>query len=108
VVARVWHGVVSKQRSAEYLELMRTVALPDYGRVPGNLGAYALTRAEGEVVHFQMLTFWESFAAISEFAGSDITKAKYYEFDKEFLLELEPSVLHYEVFADERGRLRIP
>ena len=31
------------------------------------------------------------------FAGGELTKAKYYEFDPEFLLELEPEVIHFEV-----------
>ena len=44
-----------------------------------------------------MLTFWESEEAIRAFAGNDITKAKYYDFDKDFLLELEPSSSHYEM-----------
>ena len=37
-----------------------------------------------------MITFWESEEAVRAFAGDDISVAKYYEFDKEFLLELEP------------------
>jgi hypothetical protein len=100
MIARSWHGAVTRQRSEEYLELMRTVALPDYKGVPGNVGAYVLVHREGEIVHFQTLTFWDSLAAVSRFAGEDISKAKYYEFDKDFLLELEPTVEHYEVYAD--------
>jgi len=45
-----------------------------------------------------MLTFWESRDAIAKFAGQDIERAKYYDFDKNFLLELEPTVRHYELF----------
>jgi hypothetical protein len=37
-------------KSNEYLNLMRTVATPDYRSTPGNRGAYALRRMEG-VVH---------------------------------------------------------
>ena len=37
-----------------------------------------------------MVTFWESEAAIRAFAGDDISVAKYYDFDKDFPLELEP------------------
>jgi hypothetical protein len=37
-----------------------------------------------------MITFWESENAIRAFAGGDISVAKYYDFDKDFLLELEP------------------
>ena len=44
-----------------------------------------------------MFTFWEDEAAIRRFAGADLLKAKYYDFDADFLLELEPEVTHFEV-----------
>ena len=52
--------------------------------------APALPRIEGDTAHFLMVTFWESEAAIRAFAGDDISVAKYYDFDKDFPLELEP------------------
>jgi hypothetical protein len=45
-----------------------------------------------------MVTFWESEVAIRAFAGDDISLAKYYDFDKDFLLELEPCSAHYEMY----------
>jgi heme-degrading monooxygenase HmoA len=77
---------------------MRTVAIPDYRATPGNQGAYALRRIEGNTAHFLMVTFWESEEAICAFAGDDIRVAKYYDFDKDFLLELEPCSTHYEMY----------
>jgi len=77
---------------------MRTVAIPDYGSTPGNQGAYALRRIEGDTAHFLMITFWESEVAIRAFAGDDISVAKCYDFDKNFLLELEPCSRHYETY----------
>ena len=71
-----------------------------YRRIPGNIAAYVLQRGEQDVVHFTTLTFWESTDAIAAFAGADISLAKYYDFDKDFLLELEPKVEHYEVYVD--------
>ena len=44
-----------------------------------------------------MVTFWESEAAIRAFAGDDISVAKYYDFDKDFLIELEPCSMHCEM-----------
>jgi hypothetical protein len=35
---------------------------------------------------------------IRTFAGDDISRAKCYEFDKDFLLELEPWSVPYEVY----------
>jgi hypothetical protein len=79
---------------------MRTVAIPDYQSVPGNCGAWCLHRDEGDVTHVQMLTFWDDIEAIKRFAGDDYTRAKYYDFDSEFLVEMEPHVWHYEVCPD--------
>ena len=56
-----------------------------------------LRRIEAEEAHFITLTFWENTDVIKRFAGEDIEKAKYYPEDKEFLLEFEPNVMHYEV-----------
>ena len=36
-------------------------------------------------------------AAIEKFAGVPVDRAKYYDEDKEFLLEFEPRVMHWEV-----------
>jgi len=95
MIARIWHGAVPLDKSAEYLKRMREVALPDYRSIPGNLGAYCLHRVEGDVAHFEMLTFWEDVEAIKRFAGNDYEVAKYYDFDQSFLIELEPKVRHY-------------
>lgn len=69
---------------------MRTVAPPDYRSVSGNLAAHVLRREDGEVAHCLTLTFWESLEAVSAFARDEVSAAKYCEFDKDFLLELEP------------------
>jgi heme-degrading monooxygenase HmoA len=98
MIARIWHGTTPAAKSDEYLNLMRTIALPDYRATPGNKAAYALRRIEGETAHFLMVTFWESEVAIRAFAGDDIRVAKYYDFDKDFLLELEPCSAHYEMY----------
>jgi heme-degrading monooxygenase HmoA len=98
MIARIWHGATPAAKADEYLDLMRRIAIPDYRTIRGNKGAYALRRIEGDTAHFLMLTFWESEDAIRAFAGNDITKAKYYDFDKDFLIELEPSSTHYEMY----------
>jgi hypothetical protein len=98
MMTRIWHGATPTSKSDEYLNLMRTVAIPDYRSTPGNKGAYALRRIEGDTAHFLMVTFWESEVAIRGFVGDDISVAKYYDFDKDFLLEMEPCSIHYEMY----------
>ena len=97
MIARIWHGRTTATRSDDYLAFLKQRALPDYQGTEGNRGAYILRRIEGEHAHFLTLTFWESRKAIQTFAGAQIEKAKYYPEDKDFLLEFEPTVTHYEV-----------
>lgn len=100
MIARRWHGRVPAGKAEEYLELMGTVGLPDYRSTDGNRGAWCLHRREGEIVHVEMLTFWEDEAAIRRFAGADMTRAKYYDFDPDYLFEMEPLVTHFEVVEE--------
>lgn len=44
-----------------------------------------------------MLTFWTDVEAIKQFAGEAVERAKYYEFDDDFLIEKPERVRHYEV-----------
>jgi heme-degrading monooxygenase HmoA len=103
MIARTWHGVTPLAKADEYLRLMRTVAVPDYQAIAGNRGVHVMRRIEGETAHFLLLTLWDSEDAIRQFAGEDIEQAKYYDFDPDYLLELEPTVTHYEVFASLSG-----
>ena len=99
MIARRWHGRVPEAKAEAYLKLMKEVALPDYRSVRGNHGAWCLHRREGEVVHVEMFTLWESAEAIRGFAGEDVDSAKYYDFDDSFLLEKEPKVVHFDVLS---------
>jgi hypothetical protein len=43
------------------------------------------------------LTFWDDYESIKHFAGDDYQKARYYPEDKDYLLEFEPEVTHFDV-----------
>lgn len=97
MIARRWHGRVPADKADDYLRLMAEVGLPDYRSTSGNRGAWCLHRREGGIVHVEMFTLWDDLEAIRRFAGDELRKAKYYDFDPDFLLELEPEVTHFEV-----------
>jgi heme-degrading monooxygenase HmoA len=97
MVVRMWHGRVPLEKAAAYRAFVTGRAISDYQAVPGNLSVHILERAEGEVTHFITLTFWTDLESIRGFAGDDVEAAKYYPEDKDFLLEFEPRVVHYEV-----------
>jgi heme-degrading monooxygenase HmoA len=99
MIARLWHGAVPAEKAGAYQHYLERTGLPDYRATPGNRGVTVMRRVEGGVVHFLLVTLWESEAAIRAFAGSDIGRARYYPEDAEFLLEMEPGVTHYEVVS---------
>lgn len=98
MIARIWHGTVPLEKATRYLNLMRTVAIPDYRRIPGNKAALVLQSIDHVTAHFLTFTLWDSWESIRAFAGKDVDRAKYYDFDSAFLTELEPTVRHYEVY----------
>ncbi len=97
MIVRMWHGRVPTSKAQAYAKFLNERAIPDYQSVEGNISVYVLQREEGEVTHFITMTFWEDLDSIKAFAGEDVEAAKYYPEDKEFLLEFEPKVVHYEV-----------
>ena len=97
MVVRMWHGRVPSTKASAYRDFLNARAIPDYRSVAGNISVHILERAEGGVTHFITMTFWKDMDSIRAFAGNDVEKAKYYPEDKEFLLEFEPTVVHYQV-----------
>jgi heme-degrading monooxygenase HmoA len=83
MIVRMWHGRVPTSKAETYAKFTN------------------LERREGDITHFITLTFWEDLESIKGFAGEDVEAAKYYPEDKEFLLEFEPTVVHYEVVGKE-------
>jgi len=103
MIGRIWHGRTKASDADAYYDFLKSRAVPDYESVAGNRGVYLFRRIDGDVAHFITLTFWESREAIMAFAGADIEKAKYYPEDKDFLLEFEPTVQHYDVSQQDKG-----
>lgn len=97
MIARTWHGVVPESKSDEYLEYLQKTGVPDSKSTEGNRGVFVLRRNEDTNTHFWFISLWETFDAIREFAGENIGEARYYSEDKDYLLEMEPFVNHYEV-----------
>lgn len=80
---------------------MKLKAIPDYKKTEGFIKPSFLSRIENDIAHFTLITYWENLELIKNFAGMDYEIAKYYPKDKDYLLEFEEKVRHFEVFADE-------
>ncbi len=96
-IVRMWHGRVRHDAAAAYRAFLVERAIPDYQSVEGNLDVKILERRGEDATHFVTLTTWESLESIRAFAGEELEKAKYYPEDEGYLLEFEPTVVHYEI-----------
>jgi heme-degrading monooxygenase HmoA len=100
MIARIWRGVTRLPDKDTYYDYLLKTGLAEYKETKGNRGLRVLRRVYDDKVEFLLITLWDSWDAIKSFAGQDYEKAVYYPEDKNFLLELEPHVTHYEVLDD--------
>jgi heme-degrading monooxygenase HmoA len=97
LIARAWHGVVPAERGEAYAAYLRKTGVAECRATPGNRGVQVFRRTVGSETHFLFISLWESLEAIRRFAGDELERARYYPEDRDYLLELEPTVAHYEV-----------
>ena len=99
MIARIWQGFTREADKDIYFEYLKKTGLKDYASIPGNQGVWVLRRVRDGKAEFTLISLWESWDTIREFAGSDYEKAVYYPEDKKFLLEMQSHVDHYEVLS---------
>ena len=99
MIARIWHGVTEAARAEDYADYLNQTGVPDLRATEGNRAVYVLRQIEADQAHFVLISLWESADAIRRFAGPDMSVARYYPEDESYLLELEPTVAHYEVLV---------
>ena len=86
MIARIWRGTVRTEDADEYARYISDTGFAEYGRTPGNRGAWMLRRDEGGETEFITLSMWDSREAIKAFAGEDIEAAVLYPEDEKFLI----------------------
>ena len=101
MIARSWRGAVRADDAATYASYIQETGVEGYRMTPGNRGAWALWRVEGDRAEFVTVSFWETREAIEGFAGRDIEKAVFYPEDDRFLVERDLTAYHYEVAGPE-------
>jgi len=101
MIARIWRGAVRADDAAAYASYIQETGVEGYRKTPGNRGAWALWRVEGDRAEFVTVSLWDSREAIKGFAGQDIEIAVFYPEDDRFLVERDLTVHHYEVAGTE-------
>lgn len=94
---REWRGRVPREKTDAYLRFLREKGTLDYARTPGHRGTWILVDQGTHTSEFVLLTLWTSRDAIRAFADDDISIARYYPEDPDFLLEMPKNVRHYDV-----------
>ena len=97
IIARECRGRVATSRADEYTKYLDEEGLRKIRGIAGNLGVQMLKRTEGDVTEFVVISYWPSRAAIRAFAGEDIEKAHFLPRDREYLINPDEHVRHYEV-----------
>ena len=100
MIMRIWHGVTKTSRSDDFFNYLMKTGVPWYRALAGNRGVFVLRRMKEETSEILLLSLWDSIESIKRFAGPDIEKAIYnFSEDRDYLLELESEVAHYEVLT---------
>jgi heme-degrading monooxygenase HmoA len=97
MIARLWRGSTPEVRSSAFHEYMIRTGVRDCRGTPGNLGVLILKRTDGTLARFCFVSFWESLDAVRRFAGADESKPVLHPEDRDYLVESDEEVLHYEV-----------
>jgi heme-degrading monooxygenase HmoA len=97
MIARIWHGKTLASKADAYEKYLSEAGVAKMKKVPGNLGVELMRRNQGGMADFLMVSYWTSLDAVKNYAGSDYAKARPLDRDREFLIDPEPEVVHYEV-----------
>lgn len=97
MVARIWHGRTPADKADEYRQYLFDTGVKKIASLPGNRGVEMMmskTAAEGE---FMVISYWDSIDAIKGYAGENYTQVHDLPRDKDFLIDREPLVRHFEL-----------
>jgi heme-degrading monooxygenase HmoA len=97
MISRHWKGTVMAGLADDYLRHLRAATLPQLVACPGFISVSILRRPVHEGTEFQVVTLWESLAAIRDFAGDDADAAVVPAEAQAMMSEFDARVSHYDV-----------
>jgi heme-degrading monooxygenase HmoA len=100
MIARVWRARATAEGADAYREHFTNAVLPALRRLDGHRGAYLFRKETGETVELEVMTLWESFEAIKDFAGDDMSTAVVEPEAQAVLLAYDKTVNHRTVVLD--------
>jgi len=96
MIMRLWHAYATPANADAYQEMVASEVLPGFHRYRGYKGAHILRREENGEIEFVIITSWESWEAIEEFAGAGHRKAVIWPKAAALLTRYDEESVHYE------------
>ena len=100
-VARMWHGRTTASMADEYAAHLYEEGVKNLRSTKGNLGVQVFRRIHEGIAEFITLSYWESRDVIRGYAGENIEKPRDLSKDPQYLLEIEPTVKHFDILFSE-------
>jgi len=99
MIARQWVGETLKFDADTYGKYLEETGVKEIRATKGNEGVWLMRRVHEGRAEFVVISMWDSLESIKALTGEEYEKAVYYPDEKQFLLNLSPHVLHYEVLV---------
>jgi heme-degrading monooxygenase HmoA len=103
MIVRTWSARATADGAKRYISYFRRKVSPQLRRIRGYRGALLLRRGKNEEVEVRVLTFWNSLAAIRQFAGADPERAVVEDEARAVLKDFDARVTHSQVVLDTRN-----
>jgi heme-degrading monooxygenase HmoA len=97
MVARVWHGRTSLEKAEEYRQYLFEEGVKQIASLPGNRGVQMMVAKTADQGEFMIVSYWASVDAIKSYAGADYTRVHDLPRDKDFLIDRDTLVHHFDV-----------
>lgn len=99
MILRAWRGYAAPTNPDAYPHHLLHTVRPQLEQLAGFRGLYLLRRDTGPEIEYQVLTLWDSMAAIRQFAGEYPERAVVEPAAAAALVRFDREVDHYEVMA---------
>jgi heme-degrading monooxygenase HmoA len=105
MISRIWHGWTTPANADRYEALLKDEIIVGFQkrRMRGFKSIQLLRRNVGEEVEFVTIMFFDSLAAVREFAGADYEVAVVPEKARAILSRFDERSQHYEIRAERSG-----
>lgn len=100
-IARMWQGRTREAIAEMYAEYLYEEGVKKLRATKGNLGVQVFREVRDGIASFITISYWGSREEIRAYAGAEIEKTHHLPKDAEYLLELPPTVRHFEVLVNE-------